>query len=642
MAGSSPQGAPTSLFDRFLDRYERVVGWPTGRKVFLLTSLALAVHLLASTGLRTAVSHSSRVGGFFDPAPLIFIRRAWFAWLVPFFLVCLWRMRSKGEERWLAHVLIWLYAFTVMLLFHAWGQITTAYFFIAPMLTLFAAIAFDTRIGWWTYFLATLLTCVMAAVDTLGLMPYARAFLERTLDSHTRAIYYVPVLCVSWAGFSLVFLLVQATTASRARLREAIGKTYGELARAKDSLARSKALSIIAGAGAAAAHELGNPLASSGALLQLLREDLPASIRDRALPLIERILAREKRISEVVHRLQKETDDVMRHEAIGPVPPGYEAESLPDAVRGPASLRSTLAERYETSTDWPLARKAFFMNLVLLPLALFMSTGVSYAWKAGIADNLLDLNPLVWLLWGYVLWLGLSVAAARFFIVRNENSRLPAYLSLIGVFLLSFGLLRLFGTVSSAVFAILPGLLICHLVFLDTRIGWAGWAGGTATILLLAWGDISGAWHYAPLFRLRQIDDQLAPVFYLTLLATVWTSFTWAFVQVQLAERLRISEQQKIEEATRRLATAKEDLAQAEGRAAAGSIVMELIPKLLGPLQENEPDLRALERELAAVPGGAARGELDVLARILKAEARAATMAGQLEKLSVPVAGAPA
>ncbi|MEW6778340.1 MAG: hypothetical protein AB1405_18725, partial [Bdellovibrionota bacterium] len=369
-----------------------------------------------------------------------------------------------------------------------------------------------------------------------------------------------------------------------------------------------------------------------------LREDLPPSLQGKAAPLIDRILAREREIAEVVTRLQKETEEIAREEKLEKKPAAGTSGGS-GTSEGPGSLRGAFAGRYQKYAEWPLPRKVLFGSAVSVPPLVFLTSIVAYFWIAGVGKELLNLYPLVWLLSGYTLWLVLCVLVARVFIRRAEESRVPAYLFLVGVLFLCFGLLRLFGTVSSAVFAIFPGLLTYHSIFFDTRVGWTGFFAAITGMLFLAWGDLSGAWTYAPLFYQRRIDDQLLPIFYFSLLLTVWTSFTWVFVQVQLAERLRLARQREIEEATTRLATMKEELAHAEAKAAAGKVVMDLIPRLLTPLTRNEPDLKELEREFAAAPGEISKDDLEAVGRILRAEARAMDMVGRLEELPKPGTG---
>ncbi len=124
---------------------------------------------------------------------------------------------------------------------------------------------------------------------------------------------------VLWAPFLLsceaLLLFLYAYIIHRWRDREEkLKAAYADLREAKDALVRAESLAAVGSLVTGAAHELRNPLASSGALVQSLRDDIANSAtiseteKQEAFQTIEMALKGQKRAALIAERLYSLTD----------------------------------------------------------------------------------------------------------------------------------------------------------------------------------------------------------------------------------------------------------------------------------------------------------------------------------------------
>ncbi len=222
-------------------------------------------------------------------------------------------------------------------------------------------------------FIAFLLVAIIAfllfehSAVFAGIGLYTVSLVALTIGERLEVIPYAPLLkgqpyidgrlsnewvignAISMIMGSLFALAVYRFVLVRWRDREGkLTVAYQELSRAKDELVRAESLAAVGSLVTGAAHELRNPLASSSALFQSLRDDIEVSSatapeKQEALQTIEMALRGQRRAALIVERLYRLTDDLVTHKSSVPL-----GESLDGLDKSCPGLQTAIAPDLRT------------------------------------------------------------------------------------------------------------------------------------------------------------------------------------------------------------------------------------------------------------------------------------------------------
>jgi class 3 adenylate cyclase len=204
-----------------LERFIEVNGWSTSRKTVLLMGITLPAHLLG-----WAVLYAANV----DPrvVDLVIVHRV-VAFGAVVLVVCLMAGASMAlagrEGRWTGYLVALLYGAYVIIVIQTAGNWSTPFFAWYPIGVITLTLWFDERIGIFTFLLGLFWLGLIGALQWGGVLPYAPAIIDRTMDSQQTVSWAGGVLAPILLFFAFCFLLSLLVLASRRlqndQLREA-------------------------------------------------------------------------------------------------------------------------------------------------------------------------------------------------------------------------------------------------------------------------------------------------------------------------------------------------------------------------------------------------------------------------------------
>jgi len=174
----------------------------------------------------------------------------------------------------------------------------------------------------------------MSYLERAGVIPYAHLLRTDPFGPDGR-LYASWVFAAGVPGLAFTVVIIWLCTFTIARWREReekLAEAYGQLRQAKDQLVRAESLAAVGSLVTGAAHELRNPLSSSGALFQSLKDDIAASSateaqKQDALATIGMALKGQKRAALIAERLYQLTDDLVAHKSTASLGESLEAFS---------------------------------------------------------------------------------------------------------------------------------------------------------------------------------------------------------------------------------------------------------------------------------------------------------------------------
>ncbi len=594
----------TSLYGRLVDKYLEFTRWPTSRKTAISGVLAYPIYFLfywvAAYGHRSGWG-----GGIIDLGLLERVSRIWVT-ISPFITIgAIIEARRGREGRWTAYAFVLAGGPMLLAPVQFFGTVSTSLVTVIPMTILFITLFFDTRVGWFAFIWHQFLFLGVAVIELSGMVPYAPLLISRDLHAHAGLVYQGLLLLTIWIVFANLFLRVQFTASIRARQMEILKRTHRELKEAKDKLARSEALSAVATLASGAAHEIRNPLASSHALIQSLKEDLelddiPASLKsilaDNTADVAAQIDSAAKSI-DGIHRLLDDVEQAQKtgreRETLDSLGVSLSAEAAPAGATDSSQLGKLGVWLAEVIT-WPLVKRAALeaviggaaLALAWLALLLFGSPGTGN----------LTLYTGLWALACGLLATWLYRGANR----PWHSSRGAVHLLHAVHMVFAFILCGQLGGMSTPFYAMLPGWVLVASLMYDARVGLVAfgfWMSGSAMLAAL---EVSGTVPYAPAMAGWTVDSYRSAGTYLFLLSVYLGSFTGVFLFVQASERLRSLQEARITRANRELTDAREALARSEALSALGALVGRSV-KSVGPPVRSAGD--ALARMETAISG---------------------------------------
>ena len=204
-----------------VERFIEIRNWPPSRKTTVLTACLLPLQLVLWLVARLSASSVTIVDvGFLDR-----LGAAGTATLLLAFLVSLPSTLARREEPWTAYFFVGLYYANLLYIVHAFGSASTVLVALVPTSILAIALYYGERFAWFSVVCVVILAVVAHWLESLGVLPYAPALIDRTIDAQRNGVWFVityfPVLMFLVVSLGLTSLILAARQLQETRLQEA-------------------------------------------------------------------------------------------------------------------------------------------------------------------------------------------------------------------------------------------------------------------------------------------------------------------------------------------------------------------------------------------------------------------------------------
>jgi len=308
-----------SLSARLAGRLEEFLSWPLlGRVLFLIVFLEAAA-LAGAMALPLAAR--SRGAGPTLNARVTAEAVRWcllFAAVNPLLVgLGLWAKKRPGSHAFFYALVAAATTFELFYYIYLAGFQSTAVLAISGAVAV-VRLALDRPLGLFTLFNCVLGLSVLTVLTADGTIPYAPLLMD---ESSAESFAQTPFL--GWTSTILVSLMLAVQFAVVDFVTERMWNAIASLRAANETLrqtqaalVRAESLAAVGSLVTGAAHELRNPLGSSSALFQSLRDEirasepLPESDKKELLDTLDRALRGQERAGAIVERLYRLTDDL--------------------------------------------------------------------------------------------------------------------------------------------------------------------------------------------------------------------------------------------------------------------------------------------------------------------------------------------
>ena len=204
-----------------VERFIEIRNWPANRKTTVLTACLLPLQLILWMVARLTASSVTIV----DVALLDHLCAAGTATLLIGFLVSLPSTLARRGESWTSYFFVGLYYTNLLYIVHAFGSASTVLAALVPVSILVIALYYSERFGWFAVVCVVILSVLTNSLESMGVLPYAPALIDRTIDAQRNSAWYVinyfAVLVFLIVGLALTALILAARRLQEVRLQEA-------------------------------------------------------------------------------------------------------------------------------------------------------------------------------------------------------------------------------------------------------------------------------------------------------------------------------------------------------------------------------------------------------------------------------------
>lgn len=204
-----------------VERFIEVNDWPTCRKTVLLMGIALPAQVVVSVIGHFLVDGTQIADMALFDAGLIGGVLAVSICLVLSLLTTI--AGKKGD--WTAYLVVALYGAWITVFVQLVGSWSTPLWAMFPLAVLLVALYYGERVGLFTFFFALVILIFREVLEENGVLPYAPALLDRSIDAHRNLNWVVANALFVGAFYVLCFVLnvlvVAARTLQNSRLRDA-------------------------------------------------------------------------------------------------------------------------------------------------------------------------------------------------------------------------------------------------------------------------------------------------------------------------------------------------------------------------------------------------------------------------------------
>lgn len=209
---------------KLVEQFNNFTHWPVSRKIILLGCFSAPATLLAvlvNHFCNTATTDSSTL-------KLGLIEQMFALWVglqVAATLLSVPAARAGKQARWSAYLYIFINAPFIVGVMYMYGTMSSPYVAIFPTIVVMWIFYFDERIAWFGSFLIVFWIVVAHVLESRGILPYAPALTDRTIDAQNSNVWFIStlsaILILFSSGFVISLLILATRRLQDARLREA-------------------------------------------------------------------------------------------------------------------------------------------------------------------------------------------------------------------------------------------------------------------------------------------------------------------------------------------------------------------------------------------------------------------------------------
>ena len=201
-----------SGYRRLVDRYVDLTRWTTARKTALVTLLLVPVQLAT---FALMYEFMSRDTAGLDSSQ---IKPVFWHWTVVMSVICLaacLAARTGREGRWTAYLLVTAEIPYFSWLSHLLGTVSNPILAWYPIGVVLISLFFDQKIGAYCLVISTLALLVVGGLELAGILPYAPAVIDRTLEAQVNLYQYVGKFTALAVILVFVFSMLQLSSTAR-------------------------------------------------------------------------------------------------------------------------------------------------------------------------------------------------------------------------------------------------------------------------------------------------------------------------------------------------------------------------------------------------------------------------------------------
>lgn len=301
-----------SFLDGVSQKFSNLLEWSLGDRTALASVICLGLSGAHGLMFKWLLADPSRAP-YLEPAAAHVadqIETGFIAGWAVLAMICFTVRKAKSLETVMMHTVIQLCTVHTMLAAHGFGLFTTPYAVLFGISgVLLGGLLFGIRPVVYAVVTGVSFQAISIAGSQLGWFPYAPLMRDDlVIDGRLHSSWLL--FTGSWVTvFQLSMFVFAIYLVEQWRKREEQLKTaYALLREQKDQLVRAESLAAMGSLVTGAAHELRNPLSSSGALFQMLKEDVEqsgatASQKREALQSIDSCLSGQARAASIAGRL---------------------------------------------------------------------------------------------------------------------------------------------------------------------------------------------------------------------------------------------------------------------------------------------------------------------------------------------------
>lgn len=227
-----PQDVITSR--PIVEWFAQVDGWRTCRKSVWLS--ALFVFMQVATGT-VALGFLSGWGGI-DASRLAWVIVGGIVAGMLTYLASLAALRSAGDGLWTAYLIIVVYGVWISALVQAMGSWSTPFFIYYPLAVVLMALCYGERVGWVAFVIGGIMLCVREVLERTGLIDYAPALVDRSVDSQNSVAWATANSLVVMPTFAFAFFISMLVVATRRFQDRRLHQAHDQIQRSNALIAR--------------------------------------------------------------------------------------------------------------------------------------------------------------------------------------------------------------------------------------------------------------------------------------------------------------------------------------------------------------------------------------------------------------------
>jgi adenylate cyclase len=214
--------------------FAQVDRWRTCRKSVWLS--ALFVFMQVATGT-VALVFLSMWGGI-DAGRLAWVIVGGIVAGVLTYLASLVALRSAGEGQWTAYLIIVVYGVWISALVQVMGSWSTPFFIYYPLAVVLMALCYGERVGWFAFVIGGIMLCVREVLERTGLIDYAPALVDRSVDSQNSVAWATANSLVVMPTFAFAFFISMLVVATRRLQDRRLHQANDQIRRSNELIAR--------------------------------------------------------------------------------------------------------------------------------------------------------------------------------------------------------------------------------------------------------------------------------------------------------------------------------------------------------------------------------------------------------------------